>query len=82
MQEGLLTTYGDDKVFSRLKRLPILLNIRETNPIFMPQNEVSSVHENLHHRIEVRICSTVAENQTTERLHRGFRVVEMDVTAY
>ena len=29
---------------------------KRTIPILMPQNEVSGEHEDLHHRIEVRIC--------------------------
>ena len=44
MQEDLLP-YDEDKVIASLKRLLILLNVRETAPTLTPQNEVTGVHE-------------------------------------
>ena len=63
-------TFGDDRVISRLKWL------------LMPQNGGAvENHEDLHHRIEVCIRDTVAENQITEWLGKVVKIVEVDVAS-
>ena len=74
-------TFGDDIVIARLKWLLIAWNIPQTiRGVLMPQNEVAADnHEDLHHCIEVCICDTIGENQTTERLRKVVRIIEVDV---
>jgi len=68
-------TFGDDIAIAKLERARSSLGMSpELSVTIMPQSEGA-----VENRVEVCICDTVAEDQTTKRLYEAVRIVEMDV---